>query len=64
MLEAYFESRGVSAMTVAPTIFVYRAIQRSLVLTLSDDLERRERAVSPKELGGWYRPVYDFWMAS
>jgi hypothetical protein len=57
-------ARGVSAMTVEPTIFVVRAIQRSLVLALSDDPERRQRAVPSEELGGWYRPVFGFWMAS
>lgn len=44
-----------------PTISVLRMMQRSLVLTLSDDPDRRARAISPAVLVSFIRPVYEFW---
>lgn len=46
---------------VRSTISVLRMMQRSLVLALSADPDRRARAISPAVLVSFIRPVYEFW---
>jgi hypothetical protein len=48
---------------VRPTIVVLRIVQRNLVLALSDDPNRRNRAIRIERLAALARPINDFWLS-
>jgi len=48
-------------MNLGPAILTLHVMQRSLVLALSEDRARRERAISTDRLDRLLLPVHNYW---